>query len=217
MTYLDRRDELFMGSWAAEQPARPEKEMYMNPISRTRRRVTAVAMTCAAILMPAAALAAPGQPAAPAKAAAPKCATSDLTAWIGVPGDGAAGTTAYQLELSNTSHHTCTLLGFPGVSAVGLGGHQLGRAAGRDHSDPAHLVTLRRGATAHVLLLIVDVAFFSASACHPANAIGLKVFPPNDRSATVVSFPFKACKKTGPRFLTVRATVAGTGIPGFSH
>ncbi len=196
----------------------------MKPISRTRRRATAVAMTCAAVLMPAAALAAPGQPAASAAAqpaasaaAAPKCATSDLTAWIGVPGDGAAGTTAYQLELSNTSHHTCTLLGFPGVSAVGLGGHQLGRAAGRDHSDPTHLVTLRRGATAHVLLLIVDVAFFSASACHPANAIGLRVFPPNDHAATVVSFPFKACKKTGPRFLTVRTTVTGTGIPGFSR
>jgi hypothetical protein len=191
--------------------------MYMNPISRTQRRLTAVAMTCAAILMPAAALAAPGQSAAPAAAAVPKCATSDLTAWIGVPGDGAAGTTAYQLELSNTSHHTCTLLGFPGVSAVGLGGHQLGRPAARDHSDPARLVTLRRGATAHALLLIVNVAFFPAAACHPANAIGLKVFPPNDRAATVVSFPFRACRKTGPRFLTVRATVTGAGIPGFSH
>lgn len=200
----------------------------MNQISRARRRVTAVAITCAAILTPAAALAAPGQPdtpgqlaapghlAAPATAAAPRCATSDLTAWIGVPGDGAAGTTAYQLELSNTSHHTCTLTGFPGVSAVGLGGHQLGRAAARDHSDPTRLVTLRRGATAHVLLLIVDVAFFSASACHPANAVGLRVFPPNDSAATVVSFPFRACKKKGPRFLTVRTTVTGTGIPGFS-
>ena len=93
----------------------------------------------------------PGQLAAPAAAAAPRCSTSDLTAWIGVPGDGAAGTTAYQLELSNTSHHTCTLTGFPGVSAVGLGGHRLGRAAGRDHSDPTRLVTLRRGATAHVV------------------------------------------------------------------
>ncbi len=195
----------------------------MNQMSRARRRVTAVAITCAAILTPAVALAAPGQPAAPgqlaapATAAAPRCATSDLTAWIGIPGDSAAGTTAYQLELSNTSHHTCTLTGFPGVSAVGLGGHQLGRAAARDHSDPTRLVTLRRGATAHVLLLIVDVAFFSASACHPANAIGLKVFPPNDRAATVVSFPFRACKKKGPRFLTVRTAVTGTGIPGFSY
>jgi len=189
----------------------------MNPISPTWRRVAAAAIACAAILMPAVALAAPGHPAAPTASAVPKCATSDLTIWVGVPGDGAAGTTAYQLELSNTSHHTCTLSGFPGVSAVGLGGHQLGRPARRDHSDPTRLVTLRRGATAHALLLIVNVAFFPAAACHPANAIGLKVFPPNDRAATVVSFPFKACRKTGPRFLTVRTTVTGAGIPGFSH
>ena len=191
----------------------------MNPIRGTQRRAAVAAMTCAAILMPAAALAAPAlaAPAHPAVSAAPGCATSDLRVWVGVPGDGAAGTTAYQLELSNTSHRTCTLSGFPGVSAVGLGGHRLGRPAVRDHSDPTRLVTLPRGATAHVFLLIVDVAFLRASACHPANAIGLRVFPPNDHTATVVSFPFRACKKTGPRFLTVRTTVTGTGIPGFSQ
>lgn len=188
----------------------------MNPISPTQRRIAAAAITCAAILMPAAALAAPGQPAAPAASAAPRCATSDLTVWLGVPGSGAAGTTAFQLELSNTSPRTCTLSGFPGVSAVGLGGQQLGSPATRDHFDPSGPVTLRRGATAHVFLLITDVAFFPASACHPANAIGLRVFPPNDSAATVVSFPFRACKKKGPKFLTVRTTVTGTGIPGFS-
>jgi hypothetical protein len=198
----------------------------MNRIRCSLPRLAAAAITCAAILMPAVALAAPGQAAAAAPtaaaaartaaAAAPKCPTSALRVWLGVPGDGAAGTTAYQLELSNVSQHPCTLSGFPGVSAAGLGGHQLGRSARRDHSDPSQLVTLRRGETAHAFLLIVDVAFFPASACHPVSAIGLRVFPPNDRAATVVSFPFMACKKKGPNFLTVRTTVAGTGIPGFS-
>ncbi len=188
----------------------------MSPISCAQRWIAAAAMTCAAVLMPAVALAAPAQPAAPAAAAVPGCATSNLRAWLGVPGDSAAGTTVYQLELSNISHHACTLSGFPGVSAVGLGGHQLGSAARRDHSDPTRLVTLSRGATAHVFLMIADVAFFPASACHPANAIGLRVFPPNARTATVVPFSFRACKKKGPKFLTVRTTVTGTGIPGFS-
>jgi hypothetical protein len=187
----------------------------MNLISRPRRAAIA-ALACAAILTPATALAAPRTPAAPAATAVPKCATSDLRIWVGVPGDGAAGTTAYQLELSNISHRTCTLFGFPGVSAVAPGGNQLGRAAARDHADVTRLVTLRRGATAHVFLLIVDVAFFSPSACHPANAIGLRVYPPGDRTATVVSFPFGACTKKGPNVLTVRTTVTGTGIPGFS-
>jgi hypothetical protein len=177
--------------------------------------MAAAGIACAAILTPAAALAAPAHPAA-TTAAAPACATSSLRIWLGVPGDSAAGHTAYQLELSNISSRTCTLRGFPGVSAVGLGGRQLGTPAARDHADPTRLVTLGRGATAHVFLLITDVAFFPPAACHPGNAIGLNVFPPNTRTATVVFFSFRACARQGPVFLRVRTTVAGTGIPGFS-
>jgi hypothetical protein len=185
-------------------------------ISSKRWRIAAAGIACAVILTPAAALAAPAHPAAPRAAAVSACATSDLRVWLGVPGEGAAGTTAYQLELSNVSHHTCTLFGFPGVSAVAAAGRQLGSPAVRDHADRTRLVTLGGGATAHVFLLITNVAFFPPSACHPANAIGLKVFPPNNRAATVVSFFFQACAKKGPVFLRVRTTVAGTGIPGFS-
>jgi hypothetical protein len=149
-------------------------------------------------------------------AAPPHCRTAQLRVWVGVPGDSATGHTAYQLELSNISSHSCTLFGFPGVSAVGVGGKRLGSAARRDHFDPTKLVTLGRAATAHVFLLITNVAFFTKSACEPANAIGLRVFPPNDTTSTVVPFPFRACKKRGPIFLRVRTTVARTGIPGFS-
>lgn len=98
-------------------------------------------------------------------------------------------------ELSDISRHACTLSGFPGVSAVAAGGHQLGSPAARDHFDPTRLVTLRRGATAHVFLRITNVAFLSAAACHPADAIRLKVFPPGQRTATVISFSFRACAK----------------------
>jgi hypothetical protein len=182
---------------------------------RRQWRMAAAGIACAAILTPAAALAASARPAAP-RAVAPPCATSALRVWLGVPGDSATGHTAYQLELSNISARACTLLGFPGVSAVGLGGRQLGSPAARDHADPTRLVTLGSGATAHAFLVITDVAFFTPAACHPASAIGLRVFPPGNRTATVVDFSFRACAKTGPIFIRVRTTVAGTGIPGFS-
>lgn len=87
------------------------------------------------------------------------------------------------------------------------------RAGGRSTKNPGPATG---GATAHVFLVITDVAFFPPAACHPANAIGLKVFPPNTRTATVVSFSFRACARRGPVFLRVRTIVAGTGIPGFS-
>ncbi len=191
-----------------------------------RRGLAAFAITCAAVLVPTAALAAPGGRAAAARpaagrqaaaAVAPRCATGALTVWLGIPGNGAAGSTYYQLELSNTAGKTCTLFGFPGVSALGPGGHQLGSAAGRDNADPVHLVTLRRGATAHVLLQITDVGNFPPASCHPANAVALRVYPPNDRRSVQVPFSFSACGKSGPVYLHVRTTVGGTGIPGFSH
>jgi hypothetical protein len=199
----------------------------MTLISRKQWRIAAAGIACAAILTPAAALAAPARPARPAapagpaavaapQAAAARCTTSDLRVWLGIPGDSATGHTAYQLELSNTSGSACTLFGFPGVSAVAPGGQQLGSPAARDPGDTTLLVTLARGATAHVFLVITNVAFFTAASCHPAAALGLKVFPPGSRTATVVPFGFEACAKKGPVFLRVRTTVAGTGIPGFS-
>jgi Domain of unknown function (DUF4232) len=196
----------------------------MTLISRKQWRIAAAGIACAAILTPAAALAAPVHSARPARpvrpaasqAAAPRCRTSDLRVWLGIPGDSASGHTAYQLELSNISGRACTLFGFPGVSAVASGGRQLGSPAARDHGDPTRLVTLARGATAHVFLVITNVAFFPAATCHPANALGLNVFPPGSRTATIVDFGFPACAKKGPIFLTVRTTVAGTGIPAFS-
>jgi hypothetical protein len=189
----------------------------MNLLSRIPRWLAAAAVTCAAIGVPSAALALPGHPAAPAVAAAPSCASADLTVWLGVPGQGAAGSVFYELEFSNVSNHICTLFGYPGVSAVAAGGGQLGSPAARSTLDPKKLVTLNPGGTAHAFLRIVDVSAFPASACQPAKAIGLKVFPANTSSAAIVDFPFQACALKGPKFLTVTTTVTHTGIPGFNH
>jgi hypothetical protein len=187
----------------------------MNPISRTWRR-TAVAVASAAIVILSADLAAASQAASTAASAVPKCPTGDLRVWLGIPGSSASGMTAYELELSNISTRTCTLFGFPGLSAIGLNGHQLGSPAVRDHSDPTRLVTLQPAATAHVFLRIFDVTRLPQATCQPASAAALKVFPPDDRTAALVPFSFKACRLKGPKFLFVRTTVVNTGIPGFS-
>jgi hypothetical protein len=175
---------------------------------------TAVVAGAGAVAAIVPAVAASASQAAPATT--PRCGNSAVRAWLGVPGDGAAGSFYYQLELSNISGHTCTLYGYPGVSAAGPGGVQMGSAAGRQAGDPEHVVTLANGATAHVLLRIADTGAFSPSACGPKNAIGLKVYPPNDTASQFVPLTFSACSKKGPVFLHVRVTVAGTGIPGYS-
>jgi hypothetical protein len=145
-----------------------------------------------------------------------RCTTANLRVWLAVPGDGTAGPIYYQLELSNVSSSACTVYGYPGVSAVAAGGKQLGSAARRNSVKPATLITLAKGATAHVLLGITDPGFFSPSACPRANAIGLRVYPPNDTASTIVDFPFAACGKAGPSFLSVTVAEPGVGIPGYS-
>ena len=196
----------------------------MKPTTRAARRgLAALALTCAAVAVPATALAAsasPGKTAATARPATaavpPRCGTGALTAWLGIPGDGYAGGASYQLELSNTSARTCTLYGYPGVSALAPGGHQLGRAAGRGPASASRLVTLGRGATAHVLLQITDVANFPPASCGERTAVALRVYPPGATRSLEVPFTFPACGRSGPVYLHVGTTKGGTGVPGFS-
>lgn len=184
-----------------------------------RRTVAAAAIASAAILLPGLALASSAGTAAPKTAVAPKaaavqsCSRSQLTSWLGFPGDATAGSTYYQLEISNISGHSCTLFGYPGVSAI-RGGHQVGSAAARTPSHPATLLTLAPGSTVHVILQIADVS--TISACKPTQASALRVFAPGDFSSMQVPYTFAACAKRGPRFLHVSAAIGGTGIPGYS-
>jgi Protein of unknown function (DUF4232) len=193
--------------------------MSMNLTTRAARRgVAATAMIAAALLVPTAALATSGRSAAPAGTAAPKCATAALTAWMPAAGSGYAGGAVYELEISNTSARACTLYGFPGVSALGSNGHQLGSPASWDHAHPSRLLTLSPGATAHAVLRIVDVSAFGnpQQPCHPTKAAALRIIPPNDRTSIKIPFSFNACATPGPIYLSVRTTQSGAGIPNFS-
>jgi hypothetical protein len=141
--------------------------------------------------------------------AMPGCATSRLVIWLNTQGNGAAGSSYYNLELTNLSGRACSISGYPGVSAVNLAGRQVGAAAARDRAQPPHLLTLATGATATVLLRITDVANFPASSCRQVMAAGLRVYPPNQTGAKVVPFPFRACSRRGPTYLTVRSAQKG--------
>jgi len=142
-----------------------------------------------------------------------KCATSGLAVWIGIgQGGAAAGSTFHPLELTNISNHRCRLFGFPGVSAVA--GRQLGSPAERNRAHPTYAVTLLPGATAHTILQIVDVGNFPAARCKPAEATGLRVYPPGQFAAAEIPFSFRACSAKGPIFLSVEPIQPGVGIPG---
>jgi hypothetical protein len=162
--------------------------------STSRIRRAAIAGGSALTLgLGAAVWAATGAAAAPAPKAAPACATSALSVWVdATQSDGAAGTTAFALEITNRGGRACTLKGYPGVSATTLGGRQLGDAATRQPLFKAGLVTVAAGATAHADLFYHDVEV-TTSGCKPAAASLIKVYPPNSKTSKTGFFSLKVC------------------------
>ncbi len=152
------------------------------------------------------ALVSPG-PAAASSAhtgATPSCTTHGLVIWLNTQGSGAAGSIFYRVELTNLSGHACTISGYPRAAAVSLSGRQLGKGSGRFVSKKP-LVTLANRATASFALQIVNVGNFSASACRPVTAAGLRIFPPHQTASKVVPFPFRACTRSRPEYLWAQA------------
>jgi hypothetical protein len=142
-------------------------------------------------------------------AAIGKCTAADLGARLATDrGDGAAGSIYYPLDFTNLGRRTCTLYGFPGVSAVDSHGHQLGDAATRNRTTAAHLVVLRPGATAHTTLQWIEVANYG-SGCRPVTAVELKIYPPGQRSATHAAFGLGACSRPGYPYLSVAPITSG--------
>lgn len=150
-------------------------------------------------------------------ATAPACTTSNLVVWLNTVGNGAAGSSYYDLNFTNLSAHACTLIGYPGVSGVSLSNRQVGSSAARDNTIGPAVITLTSAlsarellsATTHntatVILQITEVMNFPVSTCRQISAAGLRVYPPGQTTSKVVAFPFAACAKNGPRYLHVEA------------
>ena len=175
-----------------------------------RIAIAGVAGTAAAV--PVMALAGSGHIGYPRSPAASPCTSSGTTIWLGLGnGGGTLGTINYPLELSNTGRRACRLFGYPAVFAVSGTGLQIGPPAiarGRRQA-----VVLRPGATAHVVLGIVNAG--ALAGCQLRKGAFLKVIAPGQRTATFIpNFTFTACANQS--VLRVDAVHPGTGIPGFT-
>jgi hypothetical protein len=181
--------------------------------SRMARRVGGAAIAvCAAIGIPAAAMAATDRPAQPAQPAVAGCTLSDLDIWAGVPGNQGMEQIAYPIELSNISAQPCTLDGFPRVLAVTSTGRQLGNAASTG-GGKSQRITLRHGQTTNFTLGVTDVTIFTPSSCDPVAATGLSVYAPGDRDPEFIPLALRACGKPGLQYMNASAVVNGVGIP----
>jgi len=127
-------------------------------------------------------------------ATAPRCKTAGLVMWLNPEDSGTAGSFYYKLEFVNLSGSTCTLAGYPGVSAVSLSGRQIGASAKREAPE----------GEATTLVHVVDVGALPSS-CRPTAAAGFRVYPPGESASKVVSYPFRTCTNARESDMWVRA------------
>jgi Protein of unknown function (DUF4232) len=139
---------------------------------------------------------------APAAQAGP-CSTAALRVTLGSQEGAAAGHFYRTLDFTNISGASCTLYGYPGVSFVAaIGGNQIGAAASRSPASK-RLVVLAPGKKAHAVLDLLDVLNFPSSQCAASDAHWIKVYPPNQFSASYVAWTAKVCSKPKTVYLSV--------------
>jgi hypothetical protein len=154
----------------------------------------------AVALLAAVVLAAPTAGAAASKA----CSPSGLVIWAGEePGGGAAGSVYYRIEFTNLSGSSCTVAGYPKVSAVDLHGKRIGAAATIEPAKEAPTVKLGPGDTATATLRIVEALNFPTGRCDPTTAAGLHITVPGGSGAKVAPLAFETCAKSGSKTLSV--------------
>lgn len=137
-------------------------------------------------------------------AAAPRCRTAGLVMWLNPEGSGTAGSFYYKLEFVNLSGRTCTLAGYPGVSAVNLSGRRIGASAKREVTGRPRTVTLSPEGEATAIVRVVDVGALPSS-CRPAAAAGFRVYPPGESASKMVPYPFRTCANARESAISVRA------------
>lgn len=161
----------------------------------------------AAALLAAAVIATP----AAAAATAPKCPASGLVIWAGEePGGGAAGSVYYRIELTNLTTATCTVSGYPKVSAVDLKSRRIGAFATHEKGKKAKAVTLAPGASASATLRIVDALNFPAAKCKATTAAGLRVSVPGGSGTKIAPLVFETCARATTKTLSVAPVAAGS-------
>jgi hypothetical protein len=148
----------------------------------------------------------------------PVCQSAALKVTVDVSqAGGAAGSSYYPVNFTNTSGAPCGLYGYPGMSfvtAAGSQGQQIGAAAQRNPAFGGPLVRLPTDGVAHAWLQIAQDGNYPASACQPLTAHWLRIFSPGDTVASYMDVNFSACASASTPLLTVTPVRSGQGIRG---
>jgi hypothetical protein len=143
-------------------------------------------------------------------ATAKPCSSSGLVIWVGPEAGGSAGGSAYdRIMLTNLSGSTCTVSGFPKVSAVNLQGAKVGAAATQEPGQTVKAVKLAPGDSAVATLRIVDALNFPKNKRKPTLVAGLRIGVPGGSGPKVAPLAFETCAVASTKTLSVGVVSAG--------
>ncbi len=158
-----------------------------------------------------------GSPAS-AIAGLPACRSTSLQVTVNASqAGGAAGSTDYPVDFTNTLSSPCRLYGYPGMSFVtsdSSAGRQIGAAAQENPGFAKVTVHLAAGGMAHAWLQVAEAGNYPAATCQPVTAHWLRVFAPGETEAVYVNHAFSACSSSRAPLLTVMPVRAGRGVQG---
>jgi Protein of unknown function (DUF4232) len=126
----------------------------------------------------------------------PPCRNSALKTLVGWP-NGAAGTIYYGIRFQNLGVTACTVHGIPTVLPIAPDGAAVGPPARPEHLNarvPPVVLGVHDGVTAWANFGVVETGNFSASACVPTLAGGIRVTLPG-YSTTDLPLPFSLCTR----------------------
>jgi hypothetical protein len=146
--------------------------------------------------------AAPSASASPSASGTPRCHTNDLSPSVAVvAGSQAAGSELMNLTLTNTSGHSCTIFGYPGMKLQDQNGDGQATTVTRNRTVTPRTVTLAdNGSASTTIRFGFDVPGPGEPAtgpCEPAS-YSLLVTPPDETTqltAPIGGGPVTVCEK----------------------
>ncbi|WP_316784721.1 DUF4232 domain-containing protein [Streptomyces sasae] len=132
-------------------------------------------------------------PAASAAQAPTRCHSSELRVSIG-PDHPGAGQENFAVILTNGSHRTCTMYGFPGVAFVNSAGEAVTPDPERTTGQEQRIVTLAPGASAWSALVFTNPAISGVTTVTPAAVL---VTPPDETDPVRVRWTGGKVSNTG--------------------
>lgn len=132
-------------------------------------------------------------PTASAAQAPTRCHSSELRASIG-PDHPGAGQENFAVILTNGSHRTCTMYGFPGVAFVDSAGGAVTPDPERTTGQEQRIVTLAPGASAWSALVFTNPSITGVTTVTPAAVL---VTPPDETEPVRVRWTGGKVSDTG--------------------